>query len=354
MAIDEQTIDAANMTNITNRAIGEGAQGNAGSTGSTMTRPDIAPLWKRAVAYFLDWILLAVVGTCIGYLSFDALASIGVWGGAIGFAISIAYFGICDSRLRNGQSLGKVAMNIRVLTRDGTALNVSPAFARAAILLVPYFLIGIPFDLVAHFWSGVILSTLIFGTAFSLAYLLVFNRTTRQSLHDLAVGTYVVRANGKAVAGPLAADPLWRGHVIAVALLFVVAAGLPVLGARLTAKEPFASLLALQNLLSAEDGVVRVNVTDGATTPANAKDAAPVKTLSIQVAVHSKGLYQEAFADKIARIALDNQVAVGDKEAIVVALSYGYDIGIASAQTVVRFTHSPAQWRARLNAQAPQ
>jgi uncharacterized RDD family membrane protein YckC len=311
----------------------------------------IAPLWKRVVAYFLDWILLAVVGMCIGFFLFDALAGIGIWGGAIGFVTAMIYFGICDSRIRNGQSVGKIAMKIRVVSRSGAPLRVPPAFLRAAILLVPYFLIGIPFDLVAHFWSGILLSMLIFGTAFGLAYLLLFNRTTRRSLHDLAVGSTVVRADDKTSGVPVA-HPLWRGHIVAVVLLFVVAAILPVLGAQLTKKEPFVSLLALQTLLSAEPGVVHVNVTDGATTRLNGKDTAkPVKTLSIQVAVQSKTLYEEAFADKIARIALDNHIAANDKDLIVVTVSYGYDIGIASAQTSKIFTHSPADWRTRLETQ---
>ncbi|HEY4318871.1 MAG TPA: RDD family protein [Herbaspirillum sp.] len=346
MAMEETT----NMMNAGGMANGEGAQGRRYA-------PAISPLWKRAVAYFLDWILLAVAGMCLGFLLFDALAGIGVWGGAIGFAIAMLYFGICDSNMRNGQSLGKVAMRIRVASRNGAPLPLPKAFVRAAILLVPYFLVGIPFDLTAHLGASVVLSVLIFGTAFGLGYLLLFNRGTRQSLQDLAVGAYVVRADINTPAGTPLFHPLARVHKTVVALLFIVAGVLPVVGAQLTAKEPFVSLLALQNRIAAEPGVARANVTDGATAHPDAKEGAGTaegsakgtgRSLSIQVALKSKALFEEPLADRIARIALDNPVAAGNKDAIAVTLSYGYDIGIASAQTAKVFTHSPAEWRARL------
>jgi uncharacterized RDD family membrane protein YckC len=345
MAMEDAMGMSGNTSSITN--------GQGGAQGSR-SAPAISPLWKRVVAYFLDCILLAVVGMCLGFFLFDVLAGIGLWGGAIGFAIAMLYFGVCDSGIRNGQTVGKVAMRIRVVSSSGTPLALPQAFARAAILLVPYFLIGIPFDLMAHLGLSVVLSLLIFGTAFGLAYLLLFNRATRQSLHDLAVGAYVVRADGNGPGGAPLPHPLARVHKTAIAILFVVAAVLPVLGAQLTAKEPFVSLLALQNIIAAEPGVVRVNVTDGVTSRVSTKEgASTVRSLAIQVTLKSKALFEEPLADRIARIALDNHVAAGDKDAIAVTLSYGYDIGIASAQTAKVYTHSPAEWRARLGLAIP-
>ena len=316
----------------------------------TAMSPATAPLWKRAVAFFLDCILLTVVGMCLGFLLFDTLAGMGLWGAAIGFAAAMIYFGVCDSNIRNGQTVGKIAMRLRVVSRNGAPQTLGQAFLRSAILLLPYFLIGIPFDLQAHLGSSMVLSVLIFGTAFGLAYLILFNRATRQSLHDLAVGAYVVRADDRSATGAPTHRQLGRGHVVAVALLFVLAGVLPLMGAQLTRKEPFASLLALQNLLAAEPGVVRVNVTDGVKN--DAKDAAAARSLSIQVALKSKALFNEACADKIAGIALDNHAAAAGKDAIAITLSYGYDIGIASAQTSLNFSHSPAQWRQRLGLNA--
>lgn len=326
----------------------EGAQDHQTDVaGQPAVSPAIAPLWKRAVAFFLDCIVLTVIGMGIGSALFDTLAGMGLWGAAVGFAVAMIYFGICDSRIRNGQSVGKIAMKLRVAARDGNAPALGAALLRAAVLLLPYFLIAIPFDLQAHLGASVALSVLIFGTAFALAYLIVFNRATRQSLHDLAAGAYVVRTDDRLAKGAPAHRRLGRGHVIAVALLYVLAGILPVLGAQLTRQEPFASLLALQNLLAAEPGAVRVNVTDGA-----GKAGESGRTLSIQMALKSKAMFNEATADRIAGMALDNHAAASGKEAIAITLSYGYDIGIASAQTGASFSHSPAQWRERLGRDA--
>jgi uncharacterized RDD family membrane protein YckC len=344
--------DAMSTSDITGGI--KSGQGGAQGNRSMPATPLISPLWKRVVAYFLDCILLAVVGMCLGFFLFDALAGIGLWGGAIGFVIAMIYFGVCDSRIRNGQTVGKVTMRIRVVSGSGAPLALPQAFARAAILLVPYFLVGIPFDLMAHLGLSMVLSMLIFGTAFGLAYLLLFNRGTRQSLHDLAVGAFVVRVDGNGPIGAPLSYPLARVHKTAIAILFIVAGLLPVLGAQLTAKEPFVSLLALQNVIAAEPGVVRVNVSDGVTARLSTKDGAgTARSLAIQVTLKSKALFEESLADRIARIALDNPVAAGGKDAIAVTLSYGYDIGIASAQTAKVYTHSPADWRARLGQTTP-
>jgi len=50
------------------------------------------------------------------------------------------------------------------------------------------------------------------------SYLLLFNRRTRQSLHDLLAGSYVVRRGHD---GPVPVAPPWRGHVAGIAVCLV-------------------------------------------------------------------------------------------------------------------------------------
>ena len=60
------------------------------------------------------------------------------------------------------------------------------------------------------FWIAVGLSVLVFAVALAIVYLFIFNRKTRQSLHDLVVGSYVVKAKDEGMAP--AAGLIWRGH----------------------------------------------------------------------------------------------------------------------------------------------
>ncbi len=85
-------------------------------------------------------------------------------------------------------------------------------------------------------------SLVIFGGVLSVTYLYIFNRVTRQSLHDLAVGTFVVNADAERQHTGAA----WRPHFIVVGTLFLVSAFIPVFTSSLAQTEPFKGLLSAQ------------------------------------------------------------------------------------------------------------
>lgn len=109
---------------------------------------------------------------------------------------------------------------------------------------MPYFLNG------AHVsqqwmmsWFGIVFSVLVFGFGASIIYLFLFNRRTRQSLHDLIAGSFVLKSD--APEGPVTVK-IWRGHYVVVAILLMGAAVLPELVAPMAKNEFFKPLLALQ------------------------------------------------------------------------------------------------------------
>jgi len=77
----------------------------------------------------------------------------------------------------------------------GEPLELVKSFLRYTILGVPFFLNNshLPPQLLAS-WIGTLFSVLVFGFGGSIIYLIIFNRRTRQSLHDLIVGSYVVKS----------------------------------------------------------------------------------------------------------------------------------------------------------------
>ncbi len=161
-----------------------------GVTGLTPGVTELANLWRRLFAFVLDGVFLGLLGAGLGLIAFDRLVALGDWGRVIGFAIAPVYFGVMDSKLSGGQTLGKQILGIKVVTASGEPLSVGASTLRAAIFCVPYFLNGVFVDPSAHIsWLIVFL---VFGVGISIGYLLLFNRRTRQSLHDLAVGAYVV------------------------------------------------------------------------------------------------------------------------------------------------------------------
>ena len=183
----------------------------------------IAGFWRRLFAFILDVLVLGVFGACLGLVSYDYLASVGGWGRILGFVIALTYLGVMNSRIFGGRTLGKMAMKIKVVSSNGAPLNVVTSFCRSGIICVPYFLNGAPFyvDLLRS-WFGIVLTLLVFGVGLSIVYLFIFNRRTRQSLHDLAVGSYVVKT--EAGTAPLLLGAPWRGHFVVVAVIMILAA----------------------------------------------------------------------------------------------------------------------------------
>jgi uncharacterized RDD family membrane protein YckC len=183
-------------------------------TGITPRLAEIAGFWRRLFAFCLDGLLLGAVGAYIGLIAYDGLVALGDWGRAVGFAIALIYFGAMDSELFRGQTLGKRVVRIKVVTVNGVPLSVGASTLRATIFCVPYFLNGAFID--AGAITSWLLVFLVFGVGLSIVYLLLFNRRTRQSLHDLAVGAYVVSNKGGGPVGD--SGRIWPAHFGVVSL----------------------------------------------------------------------------------------------------------------------------------------
>src|SRR5947209_7482134 len=80
----------------------------------------------------------------------------------------------------------------------------------------------------AGFWRRVLallIDWIILAIGAAIFYLIAFNAKTRQSVHDLVVGSYVVRLGSETVDKP----KIWGGHYAVVALILVLAGLGPVL-----------------------------------------------------------------------------------------------------------------------------
>ena len=132
-----------------------------------------AGFWIRAVATLIDWLFFAAVA---------ALVRVGVtswveaWDGNPTVASAVitafiiyfwaAYYVVLHGA--TGQTLGKMAVGVRVVTLEGGEISYGIAFVR---------------------WVGYFLSTL----TLMLGYLMAGVRADKRALHDLVAGTRVVR-----------------------------------------------------------------------------------------------------------------------------------------------------------------
>ncbi len=308
----------------------------------------IAGFWRRVAAFFVDGVILALIGHGLGLMLFDVFVRLGPWGRGIGLLVALVYF-VPQESARAGQSLGKRLLRIRVVDAQGRSLSLGLGAARFAVFGVPYFLNGaaLPMDLMM-FAGGVPFALLVVGGLFALAYLLAFNRRTRQSLHDLAVGSFVVRAGARHAPAPAC---VWRGHLVIAGALALLAGASPLFYPWLTSIPPFAALSALDERLAAQPELrsVGVSASSGRVYGVHS-DSHPIHELRIDATIAKPPVDDVALSTRLAGIALASWPDAKLQDRIAVRLAYGFDIGIASSWDANTLSLAPDQWADRVAA----
>lgn len=305
----------------------------------------IAGFWRRLGAFFLDCLLLGAIGAAAGLFLIDEFVRLGPWGRLLGFCVALPYFGALNSRLSGGQTLGKRLLKIKVVGRDGSPLSVPRSFLRFLPLGAPWFLNNAQFSdsVLLSPWLYV-LTVAVFGIGLSVVYLYIFNRATRQSLHDIMVGSYVVSA---AVSGPVEAANPSRLH-LGVCVVLVAASGVtPYFAKGLAAGEPFLSLLNIQHSVGSEPWVVHATVQKGTSTTSSDQGTNTTTYLNVTAYLKDSDIESAERAKQLATLALSADSSARTLNIVQVTLVYGYDIGIASAWRSHNHAHTPAEWLAQ-------
>lgn len=315
-----------------------------------------AGLWRRLAAFAIDVMLLGALGVLLGWLAFDALAALGPWGRLVGFALALPYFGLMNSRLGGGRTLGKRLLGLRTLGLDGQALSPARGLLRALVVTLPWFLNNAVSDpeLLRRLPLVLLLSLLVFGGGLSLAYLLLFNRPSRRSLHDALAGSVVLQAQGSARPDPVAAAVWSRPHRGVVVVLLLSSLALPAWFASRSDEGEWATLSALQASAVRVPGVRQAGVSQGWTA---AMGQPSTRSTHLALLVWSTTpVTDDALADRVvARLLQSHADALAAVDQVVVTVVHGYDIGIASSWQSRRVALPPAAWRERLQGGvAPQ
>lgn len=313
----------------------------------------ISGFWRRLFALIIDGTILGIFGLILGTIFFDYFAELGGWGRLFGFIIALSYFGLLNSSISNGQTIGKRIFKIKVVDKDATTISPVRSIVRFLILGPPYFLNGalIPPNILINSFVSLLLGLVVFFIGGSIIYLYIFNRNTRQSLHDLVAGTYVIRSSH---AQKFSFSPLWKGHLAVVSLIFVTVVVLITdVIPKLSHKEPFSELLAVQQSIQRSGLVHIATVTAGKSFGTNVttegKDKWETTYFSINAVLKKRPTDYDETINTIASIILDSYPQIMEKEALLITVTYGYDIGISRAWKSQRRQHSPKEWKELLS-----
>lgn len=305
-------------------------------------RRTVCGFWRRILAFLIDTLILWVVGYVLGIFVFDSLAQLGGWGRLVGFVIALLYLGILNSSIGGGQKFAKRLTKIKVIDRNGQMISLSRAFLRAIILETPFFLNGafIPQSIMLSV-IGTVINFLIFCVGGAIIYFYLFNRRTRQSLHDLVVGTYVVRASASEA---LNVAPVWKGHlaVAGILCLLVVSFSMiitPVILQRTSLPE----LISVQNSILHSGKVHFASVFDGQVWTNNGNRQLFSTNAIWKHRLSSVKEFEEE-ATEIAAIVLRDYRPVWQKDTLLINIAYGYDLGISSIWRSYAGQFSPNEW----------
>jgi uncharacterized RDD family membrane protein YckC len=286
----------------------------------------IAGFWRRLFALIIDLLMLGALGMIIGAVFFDPLARMGDAAKLIGFVIALAYFGVCNSGVVGGQTLAKRWLGVRVVDAQGNTLSLPRSLLRYVVLGVPFFANGLTFSpqRMLSLVLGYVVALIVFGGMLSIIYLYIFNRRTRQSLHDLVVGSHVVQAVPE--HGRAAFAPIWQGHLVVVAMLALLALGTPAAARRLAGTTTFAGMLPLYQTLSTQPHVIAAQVVRG-TLYIN---GTVTHSLQAGLRLDAPMTGDEVMAKRIAQMVAKGDPDIASEDAVQVTLAYGYNMGIAS------------------------
>jgi uncharacterized RDD family membrane protein YckC len=287
----------------------------------------ISGFWRRLGAFFIDILILVIVGLLLGLVLESVFVKIGAWGGLIGFSITLFYFGIMDSKFTSGQTFGKKALKIRVVNEDNQTINIFRSFVRYLVIGIPYFLIGTPFvnQLMSSFWFYP-LSAVLFGGLISTVYLYLCNRQTRQSLHDLITGTFVVNANTQKTE----VKPLWRPHFFTIGAILIIATITPYFISPMLHDESLNTLLETQSAIAMHPSVNQATLSYGTEIK---NDSSFYTYVRSQIFLNENLVTDVELAKNLADIIIVNFPEAKNKNVIQLSLTYGYDIGIVSSWT---------------------
>ena len=319
------------------------------SANTSFSLPRIARFWPRLAAAIIDGLLLGAIGQVLGWTLSVVWFQIGPYGRFVGFAIALLYFGLLNSKLGRGQTVGKRVMKIAVCGLDNQPIALLRSMLRALILIAPTMLNGwgLPIlELPALQWAQ---RLIVFGLGLATAYTMIFNRKVRQGFHDLLCSTRVIQTVGY----PIDIYPPTPNIHWVISILLIVLAGFGLIGTSiitpsLISNTRLGPVFSLYQNFQNDPRFFTVGVNDN---EAFVSGKASVRTLTIS-AWQKGGMPSEVERTKlindIAQTALAKTPNIKGFDRIRVNLTSAYDLGIASGNVSYFEDGSIADWQARV------
>lgn len=322
--------------------------------------PQIAGFWRRLCAAIIDLTIFALPLLLLGFAFGDLAFQWGPWGRLVGYLPLILYWGVRSAGRSAGQTIGKRLLGIAVVDAHGNDLTTGRALGRALVLHSIGLLNGWALPFFAQPFVALVAGAIIFGGGSALLWGLIFNRTTRQGVHDLRFGTYVVSVP---ISLGLTMPTTPRVHRLVAAGLVVLAllvGGVNYMFQRdpstlgLLAEGEWENLQNLQQQLLARGDLFSVGVQR--MTNWSMGNTQPVQTLDItvwsKVSCRSQPVVCQELINQIATLALADYDGITRLDGLRIVVTNSFDLGLAHGNFNLSVANSIDEWRRTLHLPA--
>jgi uncharacterized RDD family membrane protein YckC len=310
----------------------------------------VAKFWIRPVAFLIDVLLLVAIGFVLGVLFKEFFISLKSNGIFIGFLISLLYFTLCNSKFCKGQTLGQFIFRITVLDSNDGYLPLWKSLIRSLVLTIPLFFLNyqIPGLSASSIISDVIFNLLLF-ILIGFAYFYVFNRSTRQTIHDFVVNSFVVSFKKET-------EGIERQHVkplvyylylsISIALIIVFVIFSP---SRIYSKK-YPEKASVPSKLNQIENISKCNLTLGIFKSFDLESSKTYIVLSCDIYViheiddNPESLENNDLVKEAIGIILENYPDLHDVNSIKVSINRDFNIGIYRSNQKVKVGKTPTEW----------
>lgn len=306
---------------------------------------NISKFWPRIGALIIDFIIIGIFGFILGMIFEEFFVSIGNQGLMFGLIIALIYFSIGNSEKSNGQTIGKRVVKIKTIDSSGNTISIKKSILRSAILFTPYFLINYPIPGVDELSVvNVYKITILISVLIGIIILYIANKSTRQSLHDILLDTYVVNVDESEIAVELQPNTKIGIYLFLGFTIILIGFTTYNLTNKDTIINDFDEIL---RKIGSIDGVLRVGATRNTTTfYGDDKSITESYTLilHVQEITNECDFEQSEIVKEAVKVLFQVKPEVKGLDIINVKLKRGFNIGIANKNNSYSSGKSPDEW----------
>lgn len=296
---------------------------------------------KRFLAFVLDMIIISVVGYISGLLLENFYMKLGNYGKIVGAVVVLIYFGIFDSRICKGQSIGKKICKIKVVNRNSEYISISKSFLRSLWIFLLILLNGTSFTNSKYLPLVVILGTIMFSIGLLEIYFFIFNKKTIQTFHDLLTDTFVssLQTQGE-IEYKNNKKTIYFSSVVPLLVLSLS------IGANIAAKKTYLNeFIEIINVVQEKLPVHHTVITREIKKIVTKEGISQNNYVIVNTYKNIKSDDDKELAIKIALEVFNSNFIFNENELLSIVINSGYNIGIASKNNNQRYNGTVEQWK---------